>query len=215
MANGLVEPLSTAPAVTPPPVEPTAEQPAGSPTGERQQQQGAELPEELLKLSSLQALFAGQPPAVSVNLEQAKKLPEAKLILKNKDKLINAGLGFYRSLGGDLGVTFNQLYISGDEIKAADAAGQLEQVAPNVQTVDQTIAKSGRENPILKTAGPPRGLRTPPVPMPAQIGTKPPPAGAQRATARARVMNLQPGAPTSGPAPGSGRLLNTIMKQVV
>jgi hypothetical protein len=208
MANGsLVEPLATAQA-TPPPVEPTTEAPASSPTGE--------LPEEVLKLPAFQALFSGQPPALSASIKGFEKRPEGKLITKNQKPLQEAGIAFYRGLGGDLGVLFNQMYVSPDEIKAADTAGQLAQIAPDFDTVNSEVAKSGKNNPVLSAKGPPAGGRTGPVPAPPQLANvAPQPASAQRATQKARVMNTQIGAPTSGPAPGGGQLLRQILKPVI
>jgi len=203
--NNLVEPLSTAPA-TAPAVEPTA-QPA--PT-----EKGSELPQELLQLPAFQALFAGQPPALSAPVADFAKRPETKLVSDNKAPLMKAGIGFYRSIGGDLGVVFNQMFISGEEIKAADTAGKLLEIAPPFDAVSQSVAQSGAENPVLK-AQTPTGPRGAPVPTPPQSGGKPQSAAAQRKTTSARVMNIQPGAPTSGPAPGAGRLLNSILKPVI
>jgi len=213
MANELVEPLNT-PQAAPPPVEPTAPEVTSSPASE--QASSSELPEEVLKMPAMQALFAGQPPALSGSIKDFEKRPEGKLIAENQKALQDAGLAFYRSLGGDLGVTFNQLYISGDEIKAADAAGQLEQVAPPFDIVSADVSKAGLNNPVLTHKGLPAGPKGSPVPAPPQISNvRPQPASAQRATQKARIMNAQPSAPTGGSSPGGGQLLRQILKPVL
>lgn len=203
MAEPLVEPLSAATAA--PTVEPTADAPTKATSG---------LPSELLQLPAFQALFAGQPPALSASITDFAKRPETKLVADNKAGLMKAGIGFYRSVGGDLGVVFNQMFISGEELKAADSAGQLLEVAPPFDTVSQSVAQSGADNPVLN-AQTPSGPRGAPVPTPPQSGGKSPSAASQRKVTAARVTNIQPGPPTSGPAPGQGRLLASILKPVI
>jgi len=204
----VVEPRDIAP-----PVEPAAEEVAAPATGE--------LSDDVLKIPAMQALIAGQPPAISANLTTLDKMPEAKLIAANKDGLMSAGIGLYRSMDGANGVFFNQLFVSPDEIKAADQAGKLLEVAPPFETVNATVGKSGEQNPVLSAAERPAGFKSGPTPTavppgaPAQPQGTPQPASAQKATANARMKNMQIGAPTSGPQPGAGRLLNTILKPVL
>lgn len=204
-----VEPLPSAPPAEPQ-VEPNTPQEQPNPkTGE------PELPDEILKVPAFQALMAGQPPALSVNIKTAEGRPEATLVAKNKDGLMRAGVGFYRSLGGDLGVIFNSLYVSGEEIKAADAAGQLLQIAPDFDSVGAQTARSGSANPVMD-AQTPGGAATAPVPTPPQISTGGGlPGAAQTKLSAARTKNALPGSPTSGPAPGAGQLMRSILKQPI
>ena len=206
----MVEPLPTAPQ-QPPEVEPTNPQPElpdpkpGQP----------ELSEKLLRLPAIQALMAGSPPALSINIKTAQNQPEATLIAKEKKDLLNSGIGFYRSLSGQIGVLFNQLYVSGEEIRAADAAGQLAQIAPGFDSVGSQTAMAGAANPAL-TAAPPAGAATPPVPTPPQISSGGGlPGAAKTKLSAARTKNILPGSPTSGPAPGAGQLMRSILKQPV
>lgn len=210
MAEPLVEPLSAATAA--PTVEPTADAP--TPTDDATTKGKSGLSSELLQLPAFQALFSGQPPALSAPIADFEKRPETKLVVKNKAGLLKAGIGFYRSLGGDLGVIFNQMFVSGEEIKAADTAGTLLELAPPFDTVSQSVAQSGANNPVLN-AQTPSGPRGAPVPTPPQSGGKSPSAASQRKVTAARVTNIQPGPPTSGPAPGQGRLLASILKPVI
>ena len=179
------------------------------------------LPDEVLQIPALQAVFAGAPPAVSFDMKKAEKTPEAALIGQNKNALMESGIGFYRSLGGDRGVLFNVLKVSGEDLKAADKAGKLLEIAPPAEKVSQDILSSGANHPAL-TAGAPSGapagaqsLQAPqtaqnPMPMPSG-----PPASQARQRLAAQLANLKPGAPTQGARPGAGRLLNSILKPVL
>lgn len=193
MAESLIEPKS--------PAEPAA--PQGS----------SDLPDELLQLPAVQGLFSGAPPAFSTPIAEFAKRPEAKLIEDNKDALQRAGVGLYRSLAGDLGVLFNQLYIAGNDLVEADKAGRLLEVAPPFDQVSQSISQSGESNPVLNAAVP-GGAKTAGVSTPAPTPS-PSPASVQNKLTTARLKNIPQGSPTSGPAPGAGRILNSILKPVV
>lgn len=168
-----------------------------------------ELPDTLLQMPVFQGLFAGQPPAVSIKFAEFGQLPESATISKNKDGLIAAGINFYSNLAGDAGVLFNSRFISGEEIKAADASGELAGIAPPFAEVSQQIAASGEANPVLQA---PAEAMPPATVQPAMPA---PPAGVQKKVATARLKAAQPGAPSSGPRPGAGRLLASILKQPV
>lgn len=174
------------------------------------------IPDEVLQIPAMQALFAGQPAAISASIADFAKRPEGKLIQQNKDGLLKAGISLYRSLDGDTGVVFNQAFLSGPELQAADKAGQLAQIAPSFDVVNSEVAKSGANNPVLN-AQTPSAFRTAPVPEAPQAASAVPPAsaGTQTAAQKARVQNLQPSGPVSGPKPGSGRLLNVALTPVI
>lgn len=178
------------------------------------------LSDELLQIPALQALFAGQPPALSTPMAEFEKRPEAKLIADNKDALMKAGVGLYRSIAGDLGVLFNQLHINGADIQQADKEGRLLEVAPPFDQINDTISKSGDQNPVLN-ASVPGGPKTASTPAPAAPAAPMAgsgagqPASVQNKTATARLSNMTPGGPTSGAAPGAGRILNNILKRPV
>jgi hypothetical protein len=129
---------------------------------------------------------------------------------------------------GNTGVIFNALHIHPEDIQAADKAGKLQAIAPPWDVIDHAVAKSGHNNPVLTRTHAPAGFATPTPKAPPQMNLPPgaspapaapigpsQPAGAQRALATARARAMQPGAPTSGPEPGAGRLLNQILKPVV
>jgi hypothetical protein len=173
-----------------------------------------------LKIPAFAGLFAGQPPAFSANPKELGARPEGKLIEENVEGLKKMGIGLYRSLGGDVGVLFNQFYITGEELKAADEAGKLQEIAPPFDAVNQQVAGMGQDqHPAAKQREQPQGFKVAPAPTPPQVGspvTAPAPATPKDIKAQqARMKNMQPGSPTSGPQPGAGRLLNSILKPVI
>lgn len=205
----VIEPAVAAPApVAIEPTEPQLEE-AAAPSNE--------LPDEVLRIPAMQALMAGAPPALSASIKTLEKREEGKILAKNGPALQSAGIGLYRSLSGEQGVIFNQLFISGEQLQQADKAGQLAQIAPTFDSVNDTVARSGAENPVLNAGAPPAAFATPPPPEPPQTasGLLPgPPASAQTSLAKARSKNLQEGSPTSGRA-GQGRLLNNLLKPAI
>lgn len=177
----------------------------------------SDLPDEVLQIPSIQAILAGAPPAVSFNVKAAEKTAEAKLIAKNKQPLQESGVGFYRSIAGDTGVMFNSLKISGEDIKAADAAGKLLEIAPPADKVSADILASGTNHPALSAGAPASAPAAQTASVPPQSAQMPQTATApaNRQKLMAQLKNLQTGAPTSGPNPGAGRLLASILKPVI
>jgi len=203
------------PGVSPeaPPTSPEAETPPNT--------EGSNLPDELIRLPVVQGLLAGDPPAVSQKIKGFGKTTEEKLITEHKQELLDSGIQFYKSLSGDIGVMYNAMQISGEDIKAADRAGKLLEIAPPADVVNAQIGKMGAdEHPTLNFKGVPGGLAAPTAPLPPQSATAPMPMpsgspGGGRDRLMAQIKNLQPGAPTSGPKPGQGALLRSILKPVL
>lgn len=222
MADMLVEPKTAAPAA--PAVEPTnpaasQEAPPEAQAGAGEAGQAAGIPDEVLQIPAFQGLFAGSPAAVSASLQDMMKRPEAKVIQGAMPTLQKAGIGTYRSLGGDVVALFNQFYITGEELKQADQAGQLEQVAPPFDAVNQQIASMGADaHPSLQQREVPGAFKQAPAnaPQMASPVSAPAPSTPKDIKAQqARMKNMQPGSPTSGPKPGAGRILNNILKPVL
>jgi hypothetical protein len=177
----------------------------------------------------MHAIMAGQPPAVSVNLKTFATNPIAALIAQNKDGLMKAGIGFYQSLSGDLGAIFNQMYIHPQDVQAADKAGKLLQIAPPFDSLNAQVAQSGADNPVLKVGSMPGGPAQPAIKAPPQSNSggamapapaappsaTPAAAGIQKQVMGLRAKSLTPTAPTGGPAPGAGRILNQILQPSV
>lgn len=177
------------------------------------------LSDEILKLPVFQGLFAGSPSAVSAPIKEFSKRPEGKLIKEFAPELMKAGIAFYRSTEGDLGVIFNQAYIHPDEIMEADKSGKLQEVAPSFDSVSKAIASSGEKNPVLSHQGVPESFKTSsmmgmPQGSSGGAGVAPMPAGAQTKTQVARLQSMTPGGPLTGAKPGAGRLINSILKPV-
>lgn len=196
------------------------------------------VPKDLIKVPAMQALFAGAPPAMSYHIKGMEDRDEKRLMSEHKEFLQKAGIRVYKSLSGDRGVIFNALHIHPQDLYAADKAGKLDQIAPDFDTVNHAISKAGLSNPVLQVRGVPGG---PPTSRSGAIaptsasqdalaqrvmgsgapsaGQTPPvapslPASVQKRLLAERNANLTAGAPTSGPAPGQGRLLNSILKPV-
>lgn len=204
MAEIVVEPKQSAPMAAEVTPKPGAEAPKAASGG---------IPEELLQIPAMQAIFAGQPPAVSTSIKEFSQRPEAKVIEDNKDAIQRAGVGFYRSMAGDTGVLFNQLHMAGQDLIEADKAGRLLEVAPAFDEVNQAVSMSGEGNPVLG-AQVPGGAKTANISAPAP-SPAPAPASVQNKLTTARLKNMSPGSPTSGPQPGAGRVLNSIMKPAI
>lgn len=178
------------------------------------------LSSELLKIPAMQALMVGKPGATSVNFKADKKLAVAADIFKHKDDLLKAGFGLYRAMDGDTGILFNQLYVHPEELKQADAAGKLLDIAPPLRNLDTKMQTAGHaDHPVLNHDGVvPNGFKVAPVPPVPQMNSSPvqqPPAAAQRKALASKIAGLSPGGPTQGPVPGAGRLANSLASPVV
>lgn len=171
------------------------------------------LPDNLLQHPAMQALMAGSPPAASTDLQTAAESPLGQLVAQNVKPLKQAGFGFYRSQDGQLGVMFNQLKINPEEIVQADQAGNLLEVAPPIEQVEQAVLADPSANPVL-SGNDPSGAAMPPAPNPSLEAQVMGGGGGAPATGPTPTQ-AQLGSPTSGPKPGAGRVTNTLLKQVV
>lgn len=175
------------------------------------------LPPAVLKIPAMNALLNGSPPATYGPLKS--KLPEVETLTKHADDLKKAGFAAFKSESmPDNFVLFNGLIIKPEEVMQADKNGQLDSVAVPFETLVKSFdkAKHSADVNTADAAGPSASEAAPgaAVAAPMPVGA-PAPAGAQNRLLSARVMNLAPGGPTSGPAPGRGRVLNAISKPVV
>jgi hypothetical protein len=156
-----------------------------------------------------------------MNLKGSEDRNEVKLLADNKDALTQSGFFFYRSLDGKKGVMANALRIHPEDLQAADKAGKLLTVAPDFDVVNYEVSKQGLNHPVHSMTSVPQSFAAPTPKPPPQAASgmlplmPPPPAATQNKLATARLANIQPGAPTSGPAPGAGRLLNSVLRGVV
>jgi hypothetical protein len=173
----------------------------------------AALPEAVLKIPAMHALIQGAPPATYGPLDS--KMPEIKTLNKHADELKAAGFAAFKSasIPGNF-VMFNGLIIKPEEVEQADKAGKLQSVAVPFEQLVESFKKTakGEED---QTAPPEAPMA---MSGPASGGVavgEPPSAGVEKRLAVARANNLTPGSPTSGPAPGRGRVINQILKPVI
>jgi hypothetical protein len=210
-----------------PPTQPAQAQPAqgnpNTPPVDSPQEQAQAFPPALLKRPAIQALIAGSPAAVSMPIEEFKHQDAAKEIVEHKEALEQAGFGFYKSHSGHTGVVFNSFYVHPQDIQAADKMGKLELIAPPWNKVDHEVGTGDpSKHPALGRMQVPSGPALPTPQTPPQQATgamqepnTPLPSKVQQKLLAARIAQSQPGAPTSGPSPGGGRLLAQILKPVI
>jgi len=165
------------------------------------------LPDEVLQIPTVYALLHGAPPAVYAPKQQHDL--EIQTVVKNQKSLVDAGFGFYQSKDGKLTVLYNGAYVSPDSLAKADSEGKLTEVVPSFEEVKVNFASAISGTPPEASAALPGAPITP------TAGGAPPSSKVQNTLATARVKNLQTGSPTSGPVPGSGRILSNILKTTV
>ena len=160
----------------------------------------------------VQAVYLGILPAVSApDVEGVTVLDE---ISKQHQQIADAGLDFYLTLDKSRVVLFNPEQISGDQVREADAAGQLATVAPDYQAVLTALGKKDLlEDAPAKQAN--MGASASPVnATPAQT-PMPSPSATNDTLSTARKNNLTQRSPTSGSRPGAGQIVNKIINRAV
>lgn len=192
--------------------------------GEAKQVNPFKLPPEVAKIPAVQLVSVGAPPAIRVG--PGEFYPDIEPVVDNIDKVLSSGLDVYRAQDDSL-VLFNPLFISGEELTYLDGKGQLNQVVPDYGSVSGSQPQEIPDDKIgayldrgeqlqgkmqdltngesVNAAPQATGTPTPvPGPTPGQ---------------RSAVLNHQQqaiqaagGPPTSGPVPGGGRLLNTLLR---
>lgn len=221
------------------PINPTAETsaPSGSPAAPAPASAGTEgaavnpfkLPPEIANIKAVQLVSIGAPPAVRINA--GEHYPELDPAIDNLDKIIEGGLDVYKTLKEGF-VFYNPLFIRPEELQYLDQNGQLDQVVPDYGEVtgsepaelsdDEVAAFVDRGDGLAQKFGETLGIGQGQQEAPATqaVGTPTPVPQPSPSTQRA-VINQQEqavkaygGAPTSGPVPGGGRLLNALLKPV-
>jgi len=208
--------------VMPEDIQPVAAAPAAADEvtpAEEPEAKAPVMPPELAKIPALAALANGSPPATYGPLKSED--PQLKVIGKkeNAEALKKMGFAAFESESqpGNF-VLFNGLLVKPQEVMDADKAGQLDSIAVPFQQLAASFESARLDGGSSEVpadgapAAPAPAGEAAAAPMPS---APPAPAGAQKRLLAARVTNLQPGSPTSGPAPGRGRVLNAISKPVV
>lgn len=164
------------------------------------------IPPEVLEIPAIYGLLHGAPPAIYAPVDAVA--PEFDIAAKYAPQLVEAGFGFYTSADKKLGVMFNTTYVTEEELKTADKAGKLTEIAVPYETVKANYGAAITGEPVAEaSAAPVAGASAP--------AGSPPSGRAQSKLTAARVKNLSPGGPTSGAKPGAGRILNNILKTTV
>jgi hypothetical protein len=192
--------------LTPEDIAPAAGTEEAVPAASEPASDSASLPEDVLAIPAMHGLLHGAPPAIySPNVRRND--PELAVIAKNADPLVNAGFGFYKSKDGKYSVLYNSAYVSEAQLKEADKAGKLTEVAAPFDQVRNSYDSA--------ISGPGAPAQVPPPVTNAQPSAAPISSATQQKITTARLKNLPYGSPTSGPAPGAGRVLNNILKPTV
>jgi hypothetical protein len=112
---------------------------------------------------------------------------------------------------------FNTQFVSQADIEKADSAGRLDEIAVpfgELQASFEVAAgRAASEGSAPTSEAPPAAA--PEAGGPAQVAPAPPAASLDKKLASQRIKNLSVGGPTSGQAPGQGRILNALMSPTV
>lgn len=162
--------------------------------------EGGGIPDAVLEIPEMAAILQGTPPAVWV--QRQDQSPEVQVVMQNKDALVDAGFGFLGSKDGQTVAFFNQQFVSPEEMQAADNTGKLKEFATAFSDLKASLSGASSE-------------AAPSASAPPQMGAEAPSAGFEKKLATKRLKNLSGGTPSSGPAPGQGRLLNSILSPTV
>lgn len=183
------------------------------------------LPESALKIRAVQQVLVGNPPGFRV--PPGYFYPDLKPLQTHMPELLKGGLRIYKAESTGDAVFHNPVLLPTEELKAIDAAGKLDQYIPEYgQMTGQLPTELSDEEAMKEFAdsedthrrivaagmvptGSAGGSQTP------QPSAPPAPAAVQNRIAASRSAALQPGAPSSGPAPGGGRILNGLLKTAV
>jgi len=186
-----------------------------------------DLPDSVAAIPVIQHIVTGNPPAVK--FPAGHFYPELKPLEKNFAKLVENGIAFYQANDGS-NVLYNPVFISQGELQAADQKGMLDEILPDYSKLtgnqptamtdadaaesvqNQDEAQRGLANLGLGPNDAPQGG---PASVPVSAMAPPAPAASQNRLNTARLASLAPGAPSSGPAPGAGRILNDLLRPTV
>lgn len=169
------------------------------------------LPDKLLsEVPALHLLMQGSPPATYA--AKGADFPELKLLEQHGKELASAGFRAMPTADGKSIVFYNGLYLNPDKIKEAEKSGSLDKIA--APYAELRSAFEGAKNSAATDGGTTEAPPAAPAAASATPESQPAPS-VQKKLTTARIASLAPGSPTSGPMPGSGRILNSIVKPVV
>lgn len=156
------------------------------------------IPESVLEIPLMRGILEGAPAAIYTPV--GTKGPEIETVLKHGKDLNAAGIGFFRDEKNKLDVIYNSGYITKDLLEAAAKKSKIPEVAELLSEVSARVNSA---------------VGAPAAGAPAPMGGSMEMNLAASPVNTARINNLQPGSPTSGPQPGAGRILNNLTKPVI
>ena len=193
------------------PVQPAA--PAPEPAAPAPDAGGEpEIPEDVLRIPAMNGLLQGKPAAVYAPNDV--KDPDITTVLKHGQELINSGFAFYKAKSMPVNVLYNRLFLTDEDLAAADENGTLDSVAEPFDAVRASFDQLRKTKPT--EGANPEAAAAAVAPAAPNVPAGPPPSGApapasvQNKLATARLGNLNPGSPN-----GAGRILSAIQKPVV
>lgn len=190
-----------------------------------------DLPSTVAAIPAIKGLEVGAPPAFRV--PPGEFYPSLEPLVDNIDKVLEAGLDIMELPNGD-SVVFNPAMIDKEEIALAAQTGKLEQMIPDYGSIsgESPSTNESEINRLTKklekmpgklarlqkeeepVSGVPPGAPLGSAPPP-PLSIPPPPPSTTSSIQRQRLQGLVPGGPTSGPVPGSGRILNSLLRPTV
>lgn len=153
---------------------------------------------ELFGNPIIQPLLAGAVPAIRFDPKSVE--PAIKQIVSNSAKVLAGGLSVYKTLKTTEVVVFNPEKTTGDALKTADAAGNLQAIVP---PANEFITVTGA--PPVTVANAATTASALPIGQSAKSANK---------ITQARLKSLLPGSPTDRPMPGAG-VLNDLLARPV
>lgn len=165
----------------------------------------------VVQIPAVQAVIQGSPPGIA--FPKGMKTPAIKMMVQNKDALLQAGLSFYRPKDKSIeAVMFNEASMSSSQVEALDKAGVLKDFFPPFLPESDPFLQADRE---AGGEGAPAGSPTGVGPTASGTLAKPASAKAQAKIGQARKENITPDSPADSAKPGSGSILNAIGKRAV
>ncbi len=180
---------------------------------------GSDLPTEVRSNPVVKQVLVGSVPGVL--FRPGVYYPKAAKLGKHIEDLMDVGMDFYKAFDSSF-VFFNPRSVTEAQLRKADEEGQLAALVPDYEVISGEAPGTPPEGWAEELAGVntesastmlPGTQKTTPMANASPAGA---PTGAEDAKlAAARAKNLLPGAPTTGPRPGAGRVLNNLAKPVV
>lgn len=164
-----------------------------------------ELPvDQIAELPPVRAVLEGKPAAIYA--DETVNSPLAHTIGKNFKKVGELGLALYRS-PNKVVVMFNPAVLDPSDLRAADRAGKLDDVAVSMASFESTGAPKTPES----APGAPEPVSGAPAPVSEGLTPR-----AQSKLAGKRITALMDDeAPSKRPVPGAGKILNGLLERAV